>query len=262
MTRRKTVTRKTRPRVAGILITRPRAESLRLASLLKAQGHRVYLAPLYKIIKLPPALTAHAPLPEAILATSANAFLQWTAPRSWRNLPLYLVGEKTRRAARLAGLMGRAVTAETAKALLSRLRKTGRTKPLHLFYLRGRERDKFLEENLRAAGFRISGCDAYRTRACAWPKNIRAAFKAGKITHILLFSARAATRFVKMRKTIGPDAASLTLLCLSRTVSKAAGQAPDQRKVAAKPTERALLNLLSATLRTAPISARKDGRRP
>src|SRR5512138_2054943 len=82
-----------------ILVTRPREESVRLASLLEAKGHDVLVEPLFTIEPEP-----DAPLDldgvQALLMTSANGVRAFAQRSPRRDLRVFAVGDATADAAR------------------------------------------------------------------------------------------------------------------------------------------------------------------
>ena len=84
-----------------VVVTRPHADALRTAERLAELGHEPALSPVLSV------RATGAALPEgpfdAVLATSANAFVGLDRGASAMSLPIFTVGESTAAAARRAG---------------------------------------------------------------------------------------------------------------------------------------------------------------
>lgn len=195
-------------------------------------GCQVALAPVTQIVTLTP---PYPPGPfDFVVATSAKAF---AALSGLADLPLFVVGEKTARAARRLGFSPQAPAADVA-ALIPRL-PAGRA-----LYLAGRDRKPELE---RALTGRIAVMETYEARAReGWRlEEARAVAGADAALH---YSARGAALAGQLARDadIGEAFERLAHVCLSREVAKAVGA----RRVywPQRPHEDALLDVLESAL--------------
>ena len=87
-----------------VLLTRALDESKRTAARLAREGHAAVLSPVLDMV--PTGAMWPAGIIDGVVATSARAFEllsatpDWPLPEARRLLPLFLVGERTREAAR------------------------------------------------------------------------------------------------------------------------------------------------------------------
>ncbi|MCI0466859.1 MAG: uroporphyrinogen-III synthase, partial [Beijerinckiaceae bacterium] len=110
-------------RTVLVLLTRALDESLRTAARLAGEGHEAILSPVIEMV--PTGAVWPAGVVDGAVATSARAFEllsstpDWPSPEARRLLPLLLVGERTRQAARDRGFEGPDLIAPDAKALIA-----------------------------------------------------------------------------------------------------------------------------------------------
>ncbi len=224
-----------------VLVTRPFEQAARTAKRLAALGHEVLLAPVLEIFP------TGAPIPDGpfdlVLATSAQAFAGWTAPRALHGVAAACVGEKTARAARDAGLDVKWV-APRAEALAERV--IAGNKPGAALYLAGRERKPALELRLAGAGWRLEIVETYDARPVAfWPERVVAALRDGRIDAVLHYSPRSAGAAMAL---IGAAATRLSHFCLSSDVADRCREGAPEATifVASQPDEEALMSLLGS----------------
>ena len=224
-----------------VLVTRPSDQAARTAKRLAALGHEALLAPVLEIFP------TGAPIPDGpfdlVLATSAQAFAGWTAPRALRGVATACVGEKTAQAAREAGFEVKIVAprAETMAEML-----IGEKKPGAALYLAGRERKPALEQRLAGAGWRLELVETYDARPVAsWPEEVVAALRDGRIDAVLHYSPRSAGAAMAL---IGGAAARLSHFCLSSDVADRCREGAPEATifVASQPDEEALMRLLGS----------------
>jgi uroporphyrinogen-III synthase len=147
-----------------VALTRPIEDARRSGALLQVRGFEPIFAPVMAI-----GATGAEPPDEqfdAVLATSANAFalLSARARLALSGLKLYVAGERTAAAARVAGFVAADEAAPDAAALarslVSRLARASR-----LLYLTARDRKSDLESALLAAGHRVVAMEVYVAQA-------------------------------------------------------------------------------------------------
>jgi uroporphyrinogen-III synthase len=224
-----------------VLVTRPSDQAARTAKRLAALGHEAWIAPALEIFP------TGARLPEGpfdlVLATSAQAFAGWTAPRTLQGVAAACVGEKTAQAARDAGFRVEFI-APRAEALAELL--IARTKPGAALYLAGRERKPVLEQRLGGAGWRLEVVETYDAGpVAAWPEEVVAALRDGRIDAVLHYSPRSAGAALAL---IGGNAARLSHFCLSPEVAHICREGAPGAKIyiASQPDEEALISLLGS----------------
>ncbi len=225
-----------------LLLTRAAEDAARTRVLLEARGHRVVLSPVLRYTGTGASLPNEPP--DAVVASSARAFVHAAAP-AWdvASLPLYLVGQRTRDAARDAGFSGPTSVTATAVALAAALRPVP---PQHLLYLAGVDRKAELEAALAGGPHRLDVVETYAAQAAtALRPEAIAVLRDGQIDAVLHFSRRSAAIFRRLAEATGLDLRRPAHLCLSADVAAVFAGFPHLR-VAAEPDEVALLALVEA----------------
>jgi len=233
-----------------LLVTRPEVDAQRTTAALRERGHDVVVAPLLRIEAIDAADIGNGPW-AAILVTSANAARAITAhPRlaDLRILPVLAVGESSADAMRAAGFID-VISAAGAASDLVRL-VAERFKPgTTLLYLAGADRAGDIAAELRGKNLIVRTAIVYRAVAAATlPPAAIAALAAG-VDGVLHFSRRSAETYVDAARGAGTLVGALAPVhyCLSAQVAAPLAQAGAARvRIAAKPTESALLDLIAA----------------
>lgn len=188
-----------------ILLLRPEDDARASADRLRALGHDVLIAPLIEIVAAPAAPPARDY--DALIATSAHAFLSTAPFEALRERPLFVVGARTAARARAAGFARIAEIAPDADRLARSLREETHASYL---YLAGRDRRPELEQALRDAGRAIDPLVVYEARALPdLPTDAAGALREGAIDAVLHFSPRSAALFVKRAGKAGLREAAL-----------------------------------------------------
>jgi uroporphyrinogen-III synthase len=239
------------PAAPTVLVPRPRPAAQRTARALADKGYTPLLAPLFTVATLnggrvppPPPGTGFA----GVVAASANAFaaLARESRDALAGLPALVVGERTREAAREAGLAPLAPACRTARDLASAL---GEALPEgHLLYLAGRDRRPEIEVALaaRRAGFTLAETYA-SVMAPALPEAAGRALRRGQVTAVLHYSARSAKAYLALARRAGLETEALApaQLCLSSAIGAVLAREGAPRVAAcAVPEEAHLLALL------------------
>jgi uroporphyrinogen-III synthase len=211
-----------------VLVTRPAVQAARTAARLTALGHEALVSPL--LCLEPRDWTLPARQPDALIATSANAFAGGIPP-DLRTLPLYCVGRRTAEAAVAAGFADARVTGDGTAAGLFAALPRGDARYL---YLSGRDistpppRDLSIERvvTYEMVPYRLSH-DAVTD------------LERGRIDWVLSYSAASLTRFTEELARAGVDRRGLSAAHLG--AADAADRTGWQRFVTADgPTEDAL----------------------
>ena len=229
-----------------VLITRPEPDASALAELLRARGHAPIVAPLMTIAVLP-----HKP-PEGIedavlLFTSANGPRAARAHHVRAARRCFAVGEATAKSAREAGFEVEAVAEGNVESLAA-LAADRLPKEQLLVHVAGSDLAGDLVGALGAQGFRAIGWTAYAARAAETLPSPATAFLRGQPGTVLLYSPRSARLLVELMEKdgLGEAARHHRGLCLSQAVADSAHAISwASLAVAAKPSQEALLNLLS-----------------
>ena len=231
-----------------LLVTRPLPQGDALAQRLRAAGHEALLCPLLSVEWL----EAELPLRgiAALLFTSANGLTAFARLSEERGLPVFTVGDATARAAREVGFTQVQSAKGKAQDLAELIQARGRPEDGPLLHVSGEEQAFDLCGALASAGFEAQRVVLYRTLAVEQlPGDVRTALDSGTLDGILFLSPRTAASFVSLceRQGLGERCRTLTAYCLSEAVAKAAGPLPwGTVRIAERPTQASLLNLLSA----------------
>jgi uroporphyrinogen-III synthase len=234
-----------------VLLTRAADEAMRSAAKLEARGHRAVLSPVLEMV--PTGASWPSGVIDAVLATSAQAFElfsdapDWPLPESRRLLPLYLVGERTREAARERGFEGPTAIAPDAKELASEV-VSSLAPPARLVYLAGRDRKPDLERTLAAAGHHVEVVEIYAAQAAeGLDAAAISALEAGEIGAVLHYSRRSAEIFLDLARRAGLDVHDHTHVAISQDAALPLWDARcNEVHVADQPNEQAIINAVSA----------------
>jgi uroporphyrinogen-III synthase len=234
-----------------ILITRPAEQAHETAVALSILGYEALLSP---VVEVAP---TDKPWPhgtiDLVVATSARAFEalltepDFPTPEARRLMPLYVVGEKTCEAARLAGFTGPAVMAETAKDLAPKLIAQLRSYTRAL-YLAGRERKPKLEKMCVDAGFTLDVHETYAAAAASRLSDAAlAALDEGAVCAVLHYSQRSTAIFLELLEDEGFDPAALRHIAISEDAAIPLRDLDlPHIDVAAQPDESSMFALLPA----------------
>ena len=231
-----------------VMLTRPRADSERLAEALRARGNEVVIEPMLKIIpvgSLPPLDGV-----TALIVTSANGLRAFAAASDRRDLTVYSVGDATAQAAREAGFAA-VESAEGDSAALgtliaARVKRDAGT----LLHIQGRAVTGDLDKILVSQGFSVRMAVLYEAEAVdKLTIAARASIADQKIDMILFFSPRTARTFVRLVQDAGlaDRCETVMAICLSAAVAEA-GSALTWAGVhiAATPDRTAMIQLCAA----------------
>ena len=200
------------------------------------------IAPVLRMEPCPVRLPSPAGV-QAILVTSAAALP--ALPASFHATRLLAVGDATASKARAAGFTAVHSAAGDAQALLALTTASCAPKAGSLLLPGAADLAADPTTPLRQHGFRVIRRIVYRTRpAIILPADIHAAFHAGTIKPVLVYSPASARAFVRLARSVplgGVEA-------LAISAATAAALAPLRWRcirVASRPNQDALLELLS-----------------
>jgi uroporphyrinogen-III synthase len=230
-----------------LLITRPEPDAQRTAAVLRQNGHEPVIAPVLRIESVAAEL---GPGPfAAVIMTSANAaraVAQHPRRRELTALPVFAVGARTAEAAREAGF-GTIAAADGGAAELVRLVASRfQARRLRLLYLAGEDRSGDVAGALAAHGLTVETVVSYRALvAPGFAPDFQAVLAAGPLDGVLHYSRRSAQAFLAGAAAVLPDVLKIQHYCLSAEVAAPLRAAGATVRVAARPEEAALVELLS-----------------
>ncbi len=234
-----------------LLVTRPQPQGDALARRLRALGHEALAAPLLEIEFLPgpPNLEGVG----ALLFTSANGVAAFSRSLEVGSgvgaLRVLTVGGATADAARAAGFLNVESAEGDAAALLALARERAAEISGRLLHISGEDQALDLSGALSGAGIAAERHVAYRARAAErLPDAVRTALKTGDVDGVLFFSPRTAESFASLcaRDGLSERCRTLTAFCLSPAVAEAAALPWRAVRIAARPDQESLLELLSS----------------
>ncbi|RIA45401.1 uroporphyrinogen-III synthase [Dichotomicrobium thermohalophilum] len=232
-----------------VLVTRPLDDAKATAEAVRTRGHEPIIAPLSVIRYETPEPPGQRPA--AAIFTSRNAVralrdVEWA--KTLHRVPAYCVGAATAEAARQAGFLHVIAGGGTGAQLAEHIAYTHSPENGPLLYLTGDHLAFDMAAALGARGFTVLRHIVYRSElVTALPEQAERALGAGRVDAVILMSPRTAGHFVDLVKQAGisEQAARLRFLCLStRVAERLAPLRAEQIRIAARPTQRALLDLL------------------
>ena len=175
-----------------MLITRPRDEAARTASLVRARGFSPVVAPLLSVRHFSPVVPLQ---PQAVLVTSGNALLGLPKLAA----PLLAVGDATAARARDAGFANVQSAAGDASALFDVAARMLRPDAGPLVLACGRGQGLGLATALRARGFSVIRRVTYAaTPVAEFPAEATTCLRAELLHAALFLSAETARAFVRL----------------------------------------------------------------
>lgn len=227
-----------------VLVTRPRFDAARTAQKLSALGHEALLDPVIEIEPLPFDATASGI--SVLVFTSGNAVGVAAAEDELKQIPVFAVGERTAEVASEAGFEIAGIAAGDVNTLgeLIAAKLSPGQKVLHLA---GEDRAGDLPGYLSRNGIATEVKIVYRARAS---ENLRpetvSAFRSSRIGGVLHYSERSAAIFVGLIEKAGLQefVSASRHYCISLAAASPLTSLDVQAKVAASPSEAALLELL------------------
>lgn len=232
-----------------LLLTRPAEDSAPLAAELERCGHSVLVEPMLTIRWLPDAALRLQGV-QALLLTSANGARALAARHVPRDLPILAVGDATARAAAAAGFSriesaGGDVHDLARLVIASLVPDAGR-----LLHVAGSSVAGDLAGDLGKAGFVVDRAVLYAAEpAASLSVPCIEALRAGELDGVLFFSPRSGRAFARLARLAGCEESCrrLTGWFLSQAVSAACDLPLRARRIAAEPTQAALLATIDAT---------------
>lgn len=229
-----------------VLLTRPEADALAFAALLRARGHEAVIAPLMRVHFHPGPEVGLAGV-QAVLATSANAVRALAGRTRRRDVPVFAVGPQTEREARARGFADVRNADGDAHALLEATIRWARPRDGTLLHIRGAESSRELETLLCHEGFDVRGEALYDVSAeTALPPDVVRQIGEGRIDAVMMFSPRSARIFRQLAAAARIDTRAMIAICISRAAADALSPLRFRGiLIAAKPNQDAMLDCLA-----------------
>ncbi len=227
-------------KVTTILLTRPQAESEKLAKALTTQfpNLRCIISPLLEIV--PIESTVDLTSADALVFTSANAVRIFGERSTDRKLPAFCVGQKTAAAARDIGLVVTAADGDVSDLarLISESGLTGT-----LLHVRGRHSAADLAALLEKTGLSVQSCILYDQVPQPLNADAIEALQTHVVDAVTIYSPRTAGAFLDSIRRLKP--VSLTVLCISPAACEPLEELPNVNfRIAARPTGRHMVSLI------------------
>jgi uroporphyrinogen-III synthase len=216
-----------------VLVTRPKDDTEETAALLRARGHVPVVAPLL-CVRYHDRQPLHLDGVQGLLFTSANGARAFARHTSRRDFTVFAVGTQTTAAARAAGFDDIRNADGNSQDLERVVRATADPKAGTLLHAAGAEAEGRLAAALTAAGYAVRTEILYDVPAATQRPD--AAFDA-----VLLYSARSAQAFVDLDL---PSEGAIACCISAAAVQPLAGCAFREVRIAARPTQTALLDTL------------------
>jgi uroporphyrinogen-III synthase len=235
-----------------LFITRPEPDASATAERLRTLGHETLVQPLLVITFAPQPV--ELPTPAAILITSQNAvraLRRWPQAKDWLHVPVFAAGPATARASAALGFVdirgGSGNSVSVADGVIDALRPGDGP----LIYPAARERAGALADRLTGRGYDVRLVEAYRADTVSrFDEAVRAAFAAGRLDGVFLYSRRTATAFRDLVTAAGmtDQLASVTFFVISEQIAEALAGIPGRVQVAKHPDEDSLLSLVPSRI--------------
>lgn len=228
-----------------VLVTRPEPGASETAKRLTALGHVATVLPLTRIVPLPMERLPEGPF-DAIVLTSASAIRHAPAAlvATIARLPAYVVGERTARAAKTAGLVHATFAGPTVAELAGMLPGVLPT-PARLLYLAGRIRTGALEHRLRPLGHEVCLVETYDTEPD--PENVATAARLwanGDFDMAIVHSGESARLLADIALRAGVAPSPVRFVAISLRAAEPLVSLGLAVECAARPDEAAIMELV------------------
>ena len=229
----------------GALVTRPVEDSAALADALRERGFPPLIEPMLTI------RYRDAPIPQkedhqAILLTSANGARALARLVSWRDLPVWAVGEASAAEARKLGFATVRGAGGDVASLAALVAQQADPAAGPLLQVAASRLAGDLAGALTAQGFRVDKTVLYDAEpACEFSPSLRKALAESALEAALFFSPRTAATFVTLAPAMAESLRRIKALALSPAVAEALAPLPWKHiGVAERPEQSRLLALL------------------
>jgi len=230
-----------------LIVTRPRADSEKLAKSLRAMDHFVLIEPMLSIYPCP---DTKLKLDEvaAILLTSANGARALADNTIVRDLPVFCVGDATAHVAKTSGFKCVSSAKGDVRDLMKLALRQLNPEDGALVHVTGSYIAGNLAEDLTSYGYKVQRAILYRTENTQkFSESLVGLLRGEDIDGVLFFSPRSATNFVKLlqQENLVEPCRKIEVYGLSKAVIEAAaGVRWKGQNIAATPRQDELLALL------------------
>lgn len=235
-----------------LLLTRPQEEAQKTASFLEKKGFHVLFLPLFTSVERPFSATPPVTPFQAIIATSQRALQIFAARTSCRSTSLYTVGDRTAALARSLGFSQVSSAGGTALDLVRLIAKECVPDIGNILYISGAHTSHDLAALLARKGFTVHQEILYTMKPSVLhlPEPLACSFKRQEIAGTLLFSAQTALSFSRLMRQsgLGENCEIGYLFCLSQAVAQALSLLSRKIKIAKKPNQASLLEIVYETI--------------
>ena len=232
-----------------VVLTRPQEDSERTATVLRARGHEVLIAPLLRVEPVAAELRPHWGGVIITSAHAASALAAHPARDALTKLPVFVVGKRSADAARQTGFTDITIAGGDVRDLLRTIVEHRADARGPLLYLAGEDRAGDLLGDLTVRGIAAELAVIYRAAAALFSQALIDALNADAADAVLHFSRRSAESYLVGAQSAGVTEPALAVrhFCLSEQIAGPLRAAGAKRVAAAKsPDEAALLELLDA----------------
>ena len=226
-----------------VLLTRPRAESERLAAEVRRRGFDVFIEPMLEIVPLdaaPPDLKQF----QALIFTSANGVDTFVRLSNIRDIPVFTVGSATGARAAACGFRDINTGSGDLEELNKTLKYAELTTGVPVMHVSG----EHTAGDITVAGVPVERVVAYRAdKAQALSVECLNMLDEGSFRAALFYSPRTAENFTELLCPTGRKnkISTIKALCISEAVVKCLGNLPWQNvQVADTPTRNGMMRLL------------------
>lgn len=205
-----------------VLLIRPLEDALPMIVVLRSKGIEVSHYPLFQPHYLPVSLLEN---PQALIITSKNALRALKNQEEFKNLPLYVVGDKTAELAQKLGFSSVLNASGTTQELIQLISNTAKKEDGILWHLSGEIVKGSMIDTLKNAGFEAERKIVYYIKdAVDLPPALYMELQNQHISHIIFCSPRTTTVFVNLLKknNLEKITCQMVLLCLSQEIVKKA----------------------------------------
>lgn len=239
-------------------VTRTAPYHLLTAHRLRAMGHRALAVPVLYVRSLP--LQNIRQRPDALAFTSANGVRHHQFEPTWRELPVFAVGDHSAKAALRAGYRN-VLSADGDVTDLQRLIENALPCPASLIHFSASEPSGDLAATLRQSGYGAERIATYETVPASDVQLEAAIASMPALDGIVAYSPRGARRVAEVIATTGWCG---TVFCISHACASQLRHLPGLvLQTAERPTEESLMNLLRLDRSRPPLMLKRcRGRAP
>lgn len=237
-----------------ILLTRPEEEAQETAFFLKKNEFDVLFLPLFAPVQRKPLKPFSLDHIQAVIATSQRSVQAFAQITSCRSLPLYAVGDRTAFVAQQLGFQNVASADGTVEDLTFLVERACIPEKGGILYISGALINHDLPHLLTQKGFQVQHDILYEMKPLIFelPPSLIFSFKKKQIWGTLLFSPQTAFSFSGLMRQarLGENCEIGYLFCLSQAVAYSLSSLGGNIKIAKKPNQASLLEIVNETIYT------------